>query len=315
MTRSRNSSIITLTTRHCPRSLRNSTSFTRWNASRRRTNWTAGCAIRPSRGRRSRSGIWPGARCVPAIGTRRCELLTQLRDSPVRLPSLGEANLELARLHLAKGEWEAAISAAEAARVQNTAPAFLAQVEGLTAEANYRAGRLETAAPIYEQLAKHSPDLSDDALFNAALVWLRLDRAQEFAADYRKISSDPAKQAVQGELLLEEGTRRRRRERRKPHRLFKSSFTIFREARAFPKRGWRWPSLPSTRQNPISRRSAKLWRRRDKEHRRQPRSSAPIICRFGWRIRRPRPTKRRLSPPPTIFSNSIPTPTPPRRCE
>ena len=28
---------------------------------------------------------------------------------------------------------------------------------------------------------------------------------QEFAADYRKISTDPTKQRVQGELLLEEG--------------------------------------------------------------------------------------------------------------
>ena len=50
-----------------------------------------------------------------------------------------------------------------------------------------------------------APTLSGEALFNAALCWLRLDRAEEFAADYRKISNDPATQAVQGELLLEEG--------------------------------------------------------------------------------------------------------------
>ena len=133
------------------------------------------------------------------------ELLTQLRDSAVRLPSLGEADLELARLHLAKGQWEAAIAAAEAARAQNSAPVFLEQVEWLIAEANYRSGHPEKAAPIYEKLAERAPAVSGDALFNAALCWLRLDRAEEFAADYRKISSDPAKQAIQGELLLEEG--------------------------------------------------------------------------------------------------------------
>ena len=133
------------------------------------------------------------------------ELLTQVRESAVRLPSLGEADLELARLHLAKGQWEPVIAAAEAARAQNSVPAFLEQVEWLMAEANYRSGRLAQAAPIYEQLALQAPTVSGDALFNAALCWLRLDRAEEFAADYRKISSDPTKQAVQGELLLEEG--------------------------------------------------------------------------------------------------------------
>jgi TolA-binding protein len=133
------------------------------------------------------------------------ELLTQLRDSPVRLPSLGEADLELARLHLARGQWADAIKAAEAARPHNSAPVFLQQVDWLIADANYRSGQIEKAASIYEQLAQRASTLSGDALFNAALCWLRLDRAQEFAADYRKISNDPAKQSVQGDLLLEEG--------------------------------------------------------------------------------------------------------------
>ena len=133
------------------------------------------------------------------------ELLTQLRDSPVRLPSLGEADLELARLHMARGQWEEAIAAAEAGRAHNSAPTFSQQVDWLIAEASYRSGQLEKAASIYEQLAQRAPTLSGEALFNAALCWLRLDRAQEFAADYRKISNDPATQAVQGELLLEEG--------------------------------------------------------------------------------------------------------------
>ncbi len=150
---------------------------------------------------------WYFARTRLRAGDREkaIELLTRLRDSPVRLPSLGEADLELARLHLAEGQWEEAIAAAEAGRARNSAPVFLEQVDWLIAEANYRSGQLEKAASIYEQLAQRAPTLSSEALFNAALCWLRLDRAQEFAADYRKISNDPAKQAVQGELLLEEG--------------------------------------------------------------------------------------------------------------
>ncbi len=131
--------------------------------------------------------------------------LTRMRDSPVRLPSLGEADLELAHLHLARQQWDAAIAAAEAARGQNSAPGFLERVDWLVAEAKYRSGRLDQAAPIYEQLAERAPGLAREALFNAALCWLRLDRAAEFIADYRKISNDPTKQAVQGELLLEEG--------------------------------------------------------------------------------------------------------------
>ena len=136
---------------------------------------------------------------------RAIELLTQLRDSPVRLAALGEADLELARLHMARGQWEEAIAAAEAGRAHNSAPTFSQQVDWLIAEASYRSGQLEKAASIYEQLAQRAPTLSGEALFNAALCWLRLDRAQAFAADYRKISNDPATQAVQGELLLEEG--------------------------------------------------------------------------------------------------------------
>ena len=161
--------------------------------------------IRPSRARCWRNGIWRGARCVPATARRRSRVLTQLRDSPVRLPSLSEADLELARLQLARQQWDAAIAAAEAARRQNSDPAFAERVDWLIAEANYRSGRLEQAATIYEQLAERAPALAREALFNAALCWLRLDHAAEFASDYREISNDPAKQAVQGELLLEEG--------------------------------------------------------------------------------------------------------------
>jgi len=123
----------------------------------------------------------------------------------VRLAALGEADLELGRLHMARGQWEEAIAAAEAGRAHNSAPTFSQQVDWLIAEASYRSGQLEKAASIYEQLAQRAPTLSGEALFNAALCWLRLDRAQAFAADYRKISNDPATQAVQGELLLEEG--------------------------------------------------------------------------------------------------------------
>lgn len=150
---------------------------------------------------------WYLARSKLRAGDRESaiQLLTQLRDSPLRLASLGEADLELARLHLARGEWEEAIKAAEAARLQSPAPDFLQQIDWLIAEANYRSGRLEKAAAIYEQVAERAPTLSGDALFNAALCWLRLDRADEFAADYRQISNDPGKQTVQGELLLEEG--------------------------------------------------------------------------------------------------------------
>ncbi len=133
------------------------------------------------------------------------ELLTQLRDSPVQASSLGEAKLELARLQLERRGWDEAIKAAEAARALNSTPAFLQQVDWLIAEANYRRGEMEKSAQTYEELARRNPAVSGDALFNAALAWLRLDRAEEFAADYRKISNDPAKQGVQGDLLLEEG--------------------------------------------------------------------------------------------------------------
>lgn len=150
---------------------------------------------------------WYLARSALRSGDREkaVAMLAQVRDSPVRLSSLGEADLELAQLHLAKEQWDEAIAAAKAARGQNFEPGPEGRADWLIAEANYRNGRLDQAASIYEQVAERAPTLAREALFNAALCWLRLDRAAEFAADYRKIRSDPAKQSVEGELLLEEG--------------------------------------------------------------------------------------------------------------
>jgi TolA-binding protein len=132
--------------------------------------------------------------------------LLQLRGSPVRLPSLGEAYLELARLFLERHQWDAAIATAEEAGRQNADANFAARVAWLIAQANYRASRLEKAATIFDQIAKTSPAWTSEALFNAALCWLRLDQAQKFSSDYRLISNDPAKRETEGELLLEEGT-------------------------------------------------------------------------------------------------------------
>jgi TolA-binding protein len=132
-------------------------------------------------------------------------LLTQLSQSKVRAPSLGEADLELARLHLARRQWQAAVAAAEAAELQNSAPDFRERADWLIAEANYRAGQLGKAADMYERLGRESSNRADDALFNAALCWLRLDRTDEFAADYRRISNAPGGEKVQGDLLLEQG--------------------------------------------------------------------------------------------------------------
>jgi TolA-binding protein len=132
-------------------------------------------------------------------------LLTRVRDSRVRLPSLGEADLELARLHLARQDWDAAITAAEAGREKNPLPAFQQEADWLIAEVWYRRGQLEKAAPLYEQLASEMPSHSGPALFNAALCRLRLDQPDEFAADFRRVANDPAQRAVEGELLLEQG--------------------------------------------------------------------------------------------------------------
>jgi len=132
-------------------------------------------------------------------------LLTQLARSEVSTPSLGEADLELARLHLAKKQWQAAIAAAEAGKRQNPAPAFQERADWLIAETNYRAGQWEKAASIYERLGRQPSGRAGDALFNAAICWLRLDRATEFATDYRLISNDPRGGKAEGELLLEQG--------------------------------------------------------------------------------------------------------------
>lgn len=131
--------------------------------------------------------------------------LLPLRESALVLPSLGEAQLELAQLFFDKQQWNEAIETAEAMHHQKLAPPIAQRADWLLAEANYRAGHLEEAGKIFEQLASSAPQFSGAALFNAAICWLRLDRPNEFANDYRVISNDPAKEQVKGELLLEEG--------------------------------------------------------------------------------------------------------------
>lgn len=132
-------------------------------------------------------------------------LLVQVRDSAVRLTALAEADLELAQLYLAKEQWDDAMAAANAALAQNSDSDFKDRVDWLIAETSYRKDRLDDAASIYEQVAERAPSLAHDALFNAAVCWLRLDRVAEFGADFRKVSNDPTAPSQRGELLLEEG--------------------------------------------------------------------------------------------------------------
>ena len=132
-------------------------------------------------------------------------LLNQLRDSGLQLPSLGEAILQLAELELAKRDWPAALAAAEAARKHDSTASFQSRVDWLVAEANWHAGMLEQAAPIFERVAEQRSEKAGDALFNAALCWLRLDRNDQFTNDFRRVANEPGAQTLQGELLLEEG--------------------------------------------------------------------------------------------------------------
>ncbi len=134
---------------------------------------------------------------------RAIKTLTQLQQSPVQLPSLGKAQLELGRLLLEQREWTAAAAAGTAARRLD--PAAASEADWLVAEANYRAGGLQTAAPIFERVAQEQPSLASAALFNAALCWLRLDQTDKFTSDYREISNDPARQSTESDLLLEQG--------------------------------------------------------------------------------------------------------------
>ena len=113
MTRSKTSSIIGLTTRLCRRYLR---SWTKLYASERKpsTNelehWSHDAA-QP----RQVLAQWYLARSALRSGDqdKAIALFAPVRDSPVRLPALGEADLELAQLHLAKEQWDDAIRCRE----------------------------------------------------------------------------------------------------------------------------------------------------------------------------------------------------------
>ena len=111
------------------------------------------------------------------------------------------------------------------------------------------------------------PALPREALFNAALCWLRLDHAAEFAADYREISNDPAQaRRCRENCSSRKAPSRRRREKRKRPRLCKSSFAIFRKAHGSRRHGSSSRRWLFTRPGRTSRRHERIWRRRAREH-------------------------------------------------
>src|SRR5262249_12702443 len=152
-------------------------------------------------------------------------------------------------------------------------------------EANYRAGTVEQAAPIFERVAAQRPELASDALFNAALCWLRLDHGDQFANDFRRVANDPGPGRGRGDCCAEKGHSRPRRENRKRSRPSRGSSTIFLRVRESQKRGSPWRSWRFINPGPILKSRTKIWRSLARTIQHLRRQSAPIICKFGWQIR------------------------------
>ena len=269
----RNSSIIALTIAalsggFCPIW----TSSIGWSASHRRTNCERWCAD-PAQPRQVWLQ-WYLARSALRAGDREkaIALLTQLRDSPVRLPSLGEADLELARLHLARESGTQAIAAAEAGAIAELRiRLFVEQADWLIAEANYRSGHLEQAAAIYEQLAQRAPASAREALVQrGTLLAAARSRGRNLRPIIARSAMTRRNKRCKENCFSRKARSKRRKGSRKPAQTFQKFIRDFpqspriSEAWVSP-RGARVSRAPSQ----TSRPHEWIWPRRDRKSRRQ----------------------------------------------
>ena len=167
--------------------------------------------------------------------------LTQLRDSPVRVPSLGEADLELARLHMAKEEWDEAIAAAEAARGTKFRSGFRG-ASGLAdcgSELPQRASR-PGRAPLRSNWRSVRPPWRARLCLTPPFAGCGSIAPRSLRPTTARLAMTRPSRPCRESCSWRKAPSRRRRAKRRRSRLFKNSSAIFRRVCASPRP---WVSL------------------------------------------------------------------------
>jgi TolA-binding protein len=79
------------------------------------------------------------------------------------------------------------------------------RIELLAARAHYHARQFEAAARKFEEVARTSPRLASDSLYNSSLAWLQQNDKVRFVANVNELNQNAGNEETRADLLLEEG--------------------------------------------------------------------------------------------------------------
>jgi TolA-binding protein len=132
-------------------------------------------------------------------------LLSDLRASHPKTPAIAPALLEFAQRELEDRHVDEALSILEEARALQPERALLGRIDFVTAEAQYRANRLDAATAEFERIAYSSSSFANMSMFNAAVGRLQLGDHTRFAANYEQFEKQGGDADSRAQLRLEEG--------------------------------------------------------------------------------------------------------------
>jgi tetratricopeptide (TPR) repeat protein len=132
-------------------------------------------------------------------------LLTDLRSTEIKSPAIAPALFEFAKFEIDEGRFDEAIAIMDDARLLRPDPALLSQIDFLSAQAQYLAGRFDTATAAFEQIAQRDSPWAKAALFNASSGWLQVGNHTHFIADYNQLEKQAGDEQSRADLRLEEG--------------------------------------------------------------------------------------------------------------
>jgi len=133
------------------------------------------------------------------------QLFIDLRHTGVKSQVIAPALLEFAQFEVEDKHFDEAIAILNDARSFQPAPSSLAQIDFLSARAQYLARRFARASEDFEQIARSGSPWAKVALFNASTGWLQLGDHTRFLTDYRDLEKLGGNEEARADLRLEEG--------------------------------------------------------------------------------------------------------------
>jgi predicted negative regulator of RcsB-dependent stress response len=133
------------------------------------------------------------------------QLFTDLRHTGLKSQAIGPALLEFAQFEIEDKHFDEALAILSDARSFHPEPSLLTRIDFLSAQVHYLAGRFDTAATAFEQIARSRSPWAKIAFSNASTGWLQLGNDARFLTDYSELEKVGGDEQARADLRLEEG--------------------------------------------------------------------------------------------------------------